>query len=694
MPLPFDGTVVSINRRPASNVEVRVYDLDNPEQNSDELTDTASISGPDGHFSGWFEPLRAIDFVNQAIEVVWYEPADPRHGNFRPVRHTRVVNVQAPDLSDAYDPALEFRYQASGRPALVRRRGFPSLSTLPHVVNPEPVTWPMSIGVADDWAERPAVFLRGADQRIWAVLELNTGHVCAAQPLPDPSDSIRPFRVARTKDKCLAVFGRDGAGRLQYCRQQVPGGVWSAWASLGGQLSAEGALSAVVNSDGRLEVFARGTDGAIWHIWQQGDLQSWSAWQSLGGAIHARGSIAAVSDSSGRLNLFYHGTDHQIWMIRQTSAAQGPWSNHVSLGGVTVFGPLAAGKNQDGRLEVFVQGRDGDILHSWQLSSGGWSRWESLGGVWVAGSLSASNHADGRLIISVQGTNRNLYARSQRAPNSGWDSWTDLGQPTGQGWIPPVPPADPVTIHRRHGGALVVLWRGADGSLYACEQNGPNGGWGNWRDLGAVPPPPPLVAPLLQSAVAGNQSVRLHWNNVAGAERYRVEWSGDLTGSAETASTVFTVTGLHNDVEYKFCVTAENGCHRSASSCLNATPAAKPDLATGFIFASATAPMANKDFTVSSSVANAGSLATNVPFKCRMVCERHPDGGSVDWETYDFTAVSPPFEPGAVLELTWTHSRPKGNYWYWLEVDYENTVSNELDEGNNRSGLLGVLVVD
>ena len=41
-----------------------------------------------------------------------------------------------------------------------------------------------------------------------------------------------------------------------------------------------------VNSDGRLEVFVRGTDDALWHIWQTVPHGGpWSAWASLGGNI-------------------------------------------------------------------------------------------------------------------------------------------------------------------------------------------------------------------------------------------------------------------------------------------------------------------------------------------------------------------------------------------------------------------------
>lgn len=701
MPLPFNGTVLSINQRPAAGVEVRVFDIDNPEASSDELTLSTAVSGPDGHFSLLYEPALGVDFVDQTSEVVWFEPADPLRGDLRPVRRTRKVTVRVPDLSDQFDPALDFRYSAAGQAASVRRRGFHSPATLPHLVSPEPVTWPQYLGLANGADGRPVAFVRGADGRIWVIRQLTSGGICSAQQMPDRSDVIGPFRIGRNLDGRLEVFGRHQDGRLMHSWEIAAGGSWSAWQSLGGQLPAAGALAVASNSDGRIEVFARGTDGALWHIWQNADRRSWSNWASLGGQIPNLGTVVTALDQDGRLTVFYHGMDHQIWMLGQAQASQGPWSAHRSLGSRSIAGPLAAARNQDGRLEVFAQGRDGDILHAWQVGAANWSRWESLGGIWVAGSLAVSHHADGRLVVIAQATDRRLHARSQHVPNGGWDGWIDLDQPTGQGWLPPVPHADPVTIDLSGEGTLLVVWRGATGTVHVRQQSGPNGLLAGWTELGSVPPPPELSAPSLQSAVAGNRSVRLEWTGVSGAERYVANWArvgGAGAGSMETTGTVLFVTELDNDVEYEFSVVARNRCHQSQpSNRLTATPAARPDLAAGFVHVEAL-PRANTDFAVRASVANIGTLATAASFRNRMICQMQPAdaplGAPPTFETHDFGAILPPFAPGEVRNLEWVHSRPKGDYYYWLVVDFENTVSTELDEGNNTSGAVGVTVVD
>jgi hypothetical protein len=47
---------------------------------------------------------------------------------------------------------------------------------------------------------------------------------------------------------------------------------------------------------GTLEVFARGTDNALWHIRQTAPGGPWSAWASLGGVITAELASGASGD--------------------------------------------------------------------------------------------------------------------------------------------------------------------------------------------------------------------------------------------------------------------------------------------------------------------------------------------------------------------------------------------------------------
>ena len=86
---------------------------------------------------------------------------------------------------------------------------------------------------------------------------------------------VPSFAVAANADGRLELFGRDSTGALSHTWQTSPGGGWSPWASLGGQV--RDLLAIGRNADGRLEVFANGSDGALWHIWQTAPNNGWTA---------------------------------------------------------------------------------------------------------------------------------------------------------------------------------------------------------------------------------------------------------------------------------------------------------------------------------------------------------------------------------------------------------------------------------
>jgi hypothetical protein len=88
--------------------------------------------------------------------------------------------------------------------------------------------------------------------------------------------------------------------------------------------------------------------------------------------------------------------------------------------------------------------------------------------------------------------------------------------------------------------------------------------------------------PVLQQAIAGDQSVTLGWTPSSGATRYQV-WRRTGTepyavispASPEVTGLTYTDTGLANDTTYEYVVTAVNGFGESESSnALSATPQA------------------------------------------------------------------------------------------------------------------------
>ena len=70
--------------------------------------------------------------------------------------------------------------------------------------------------------------------------------------------------------------------------------------------------------------------------------------------------------------------------------------------------------------------------------------------------------------------------------------------------------------------------------------------------------PPPPIAPIGLTAVAGNQQASLTWQALSGAPVYDVKYStnngGPYTTVASSPTTSFTVTGLTNGVKYYFVV--------------------------------------------------------------------------------------------------------------------------------------------
>ncbi|MEV6849298.1 glycoside hydrolase, partial [Actinoplanes sp. NPDC051411] len=124
----------------------------------------------------------------------------------------------------------------------------------------------------------------------------------------------------------MQVFGRgtDGHG---YSDVWTPGGGWSGWQDLGGQLVSD--VSAVQFGQ-QMQVFGRGTDGHGYSdVWTPGG--GWSGWQDLGGQLV--GDVDAVQFGQ-QMELFGRGTDGHGYSDVWTPG--GGWSGWQDLGGQLV----------------------------------------------------------------------------------------------------------------------------------------------------------------------------------------------------------------------------------------------------------------------------------------------------------------------------------------------------------------------
>ena len=107
---------------------------------------------------------------------------------------------------------------------------------------------------------------------------------------------LGPNRIdvfAKGRNEELAIYGGTGID-------------WSAWESLGGQLTSEPAVSST--RPNRLEVFTRGTNRNLYQLTWNGSR--WSNWQNLGGTITS--APAAVSWGPNRIDVFARGQNQNL----------------------------------------------------------------------------------------------------------------------------------------------------------------------------------------------------------------------------------------------------------------------------------------------------------------------------------------------------------------------------------------------
>ncbi len=297
--------------------------------------------------------------------------------------------------------------------------------------------------------------------------------------------------VAQNQDGRLEAFSIDlplinGTADSLHIWQTTPGGGWSSWESLGGNVSQIAVAQNFrlplrsqgngtgQNQDGRLEVFGISGHGTLLHIWQTAPNSSWSAWETIGSGYQVF-EIVVGQNQDGRLEVFatdQHGTMLHIWQ----TVPNGGWSDWEPLGSGYQVGGLAVCQNQDGRLEVFARDFHGTVLHIWQtVPNGGWSDWEPLGSGYQMAQLAAVQNQDGRLevfAISIHGTPFHIW---QLTPGGGWAAaWDFLG--SGHN-------ATDIVVGQNEDGRLEVFDMDVHGTVFHTWQTVPNGGWSAWAPL-------------------------------------------------------------------------------------------------------------------------------------------------------------------------------------------------------------------
>jgi hypothetical protein len=145
--------------------------------------------------------------------------------------------------------------------------------------------------------------------------------------------------------------------------------------------------------------------------------------------------------------------------------------------------PMGAGRNPDGRLEVFA-GFGSAVQHKWQHSNGGaWSDWVDLGsptGTDDVDELKVASNADGRLeifAITIDPGSAVYHMWEDGSHDNGWSTWQSLGGDTSH-----------LAVGSNADGRLEVFQVWNHSVVQHRWQTSPNGGWGDWYDLGELGP--------------------------------------------------------------------------------------------------------------------------------------------------------------------------------------------------------------
>jgi len=180
--------------------------------------------------------------------------------------------------------------------------------------------------------------------------------------------------------------------------KQLSGGVWGSWKTIGGQLASGTGPAVCAQNANSLDAFVQGTDHALWYTHWDGT--KWSSWKSLGGNLTS--SPAATSPVNGTIDVFVRSTDGALW-YRSTTNGGASWSNWSSLGEqlASGTGPAVCAQNANS-LDAFVQGTDHALWHK-SFQGSAWSAWGSLGGN-LTSSPAATSPANGVIDVFVRGS--------------------------------------------------------------------------------------------------------------------------------------------------------------------------------------------------------------------------------------------------------------------------------------------------
>lgn len=265
---------------------------------------------------------------------------------------------------------------------------------------------PPAAGVAPAAAAQSAsvvsLFYVAGDGTVWTLAAAGT----PGAPTQAGNGKVTGAVSAIYAGSSLIVFGVASDHALWTATRT--GSTWSAWTSLGGNLTSK--PGAVFQGGSDYAVFARGTDGAVWG--RDHTSSGWGAWHSIGGKLLAgTGPSAAYV---GGTYVLVAGTNKELYIahagVTGFSAAGGQTTSSPALTAIT------------GAAVGFVRGtNNAGYYHRFLSTSPGW---HPMGGALSAG-LGAASAGTATYTFGL-GTDSQVYRVT-----GAWASYP----PTLSGWV-------------------------------------------------------------------------------------------------------------------------------------------------------------------------------------------------------------------------------------------------------------------
>jgi hypothetical protein len=231
----------------------------------------------------------------------------------------------------------------------------------------------------------------------------------------------------RTENGLAQVFAVGGGGYI-YANEQMPGGAWTGWTYIEGQVTNAQSLAAVKGPNGLPEAFVIGNDHAL-YVNQQNTDGSWTGFTSLGGQVS---SISVAQDPSG-------GAAVAAIVLNGDAAFVNEQRSDGSFGGWAFTGglvqSLTAVQAPDGGVALVAVGMDDAVWVDEQsftaseidfgFIDSSWTGFSSLGG--NVTSVSATNNGFGSLEIFTEDVSGTQSTNTQKSGGI-WSGFTVLNQ--------------------------------------------------------------------------------------------------------------------------------------------------------------------------------------------------------------------------------------------------------------------------